>query len=80
MDAPNMATDCIHYEEFMGNDCCRRFGINLNGGDVSPCMLCKFYIQKGENGHEDFKAVADRCSDSGASVCDSTGQYYILGM
>lgn len=81
MNAPDVALDCLYFEQFMGNECCSRYGINLEGGETSPCSFCKHYVKtKGEQNEEVFKAVADRSVDPDHPVCDSTGQYYILGM
>lgn len=73
-----IATDCLWYEQFQGNEMCDRHKIQL-GLDDEPCFLCKDYKQFME-GQDREKLKAQNLFDSGSTAVDRNGQYYIRGM
>lgn len=73
-----VATDCLWYDIYQGNETCEKHGCSLGLGEDEPCFLCKDYVIF-ERGFQNDKEKARRLFGTDLPA-DRNGQYYILGM
>ena len=77
---PNgIATDCLWYDEFQGNEMCSKHGCSLGIDEDSPCFLCSDYVLY-ERGNQNEKERTRILFFSNHLPVDRNGQYYIDGM
>ena len=72
-----IATDCLWYEQFQGNEMCEKLHIQL-GLDDEPCFLCKHYKEFKGGPHE--KDYAQNLVRNSGYPVDRNGKYYFDGM
>lgn len=74
-----IAIDCLWYEEFQGNEMCKKYGCSLGIEENGPCFLCKDYILF-ERGSQYDKETTQALFRNSHLPVDRNGQYYIDGM
>lgn len=70
-----VATDCLWYDIFQGNEVCALYGCSLSIVEGSPCFLCENY-KLYEKGVSHDKEKRDRLFGSGDLPSDRNGQFY----
>lgn len=70
-----VATDCLWYDIFQGNEACAKYGCSLGIDEDSPCILCKDY-KLFEKGVSHDKEKRRRLFGSGDLPSDRNGQFY----
>lgn len=77
---PNgIATDCLWYDEFQGNQACARYGCSLGVDEDSPCILCKEY-KLFERGYYERILIRKAILNREVFVEDKNGQLKIDGI
>ena len=74
-----VATDCLWYDEYQGNESCALYGCTLGLADDSPCFLCRDYRLFERSSYEKF-LIRDAVKSKSLYRADSDGQYFIDGM
>lgn len=70
-----IATDCLWYDEFQGNEACAKYGCSLGIDEDSPCFLCKDY-KLYEKGAIYDKEKTRVLLDTSSLPSDRNGQFY----
>ena len=74
-----VATDCLWYDEYQGNESCAKYGCTLGLTDDSPCILCKDY-RLFERGHYERQLIRQALLNEYNFRADNRGQYRIDGV
>lgn len=70
-----IATDCLWYDIFQGNESCAKYGCSLGIEEDSPCFLCKDY-KLYEKGAIYDKEKTRVLLDNSSLPSDRNGQFY----